>query len=346
MVDGLRKYFPMIRTEKEILTEIRERDALNVVFQKWTQKQQRDFLNMATGMRGVKVLYDSYFKEIFNPELRPERLEAFLSLLLKQRIKIKAILPGDSSRIADESSLLIMDILVELENGSLANVEAQKIGYKFPGQRCACYSSDLLLRQYKRIREQRREAFSYRDIKKVYTIVLLETSTEEFHVLPRDYVHHVRPKADTGLDIDFLQEYILIPLDIFRQNLYNKGIENQLDAWLTFLSVDDVEWIEKLIQQYPEFIPLYKDVYTLCMNTENIMGIFSEELKILDRNTTLLMIDEMQEKINAQENIIRQKDEALLRDKDALRQKDEALSQKDEEILRLRRLLDMKNEKD
>ena len=62
------------------------------------------------------------------------------------------------------------------------------------------------------------------------------------------------------------------------------------------------------------------------------MGIFSEELKILDRNTTLLMIDEMQEKINAQENIIRQKDEAL--------------SQKDEEILRLRRLLDMKNEKD
>ena len=80
------------------------------------------------------------------------------------------------------------------------------------------------------------------------------------------------------------------------------------------------------------------------MNTENIMGIFSEELKILDRNTTLLMIDEMQEKINAQENIIRQKDEALLRDKDALRQKDEALSQKDEEILRLRRLLDLKNE--
>ncbi len=251
-----------------------------------------------------------------------------------------------------------MDILVELEDGSLTNVEAQKIGYKFPGQRCACYSSDLLLRQYKRIREQRREAFSYRDIKKVYTIVLLETSTEEFHVLPRDYVHHVRPKADTGLDIDFLQEYILIPLDIFRQNLYNKGIENQLDAWLTFLSVDDVEWIEKLIQQYPEFIPLYKDVYTLCMNTENIMGIFSEELKILDRNTTLLMIDEMQEKIDAQENIIHQKDKALLRDKEALRQKDEALSQKDkallrdkealrqkdEEILRLRRLLDLKNE--
>ena len=102
MIDGLRKYFPMIRTEKEILAEIQGKNALNTIFQKWTTKQQRDFLNMATGMRGVKVLYDSYFKEIFNPELRPKRLEAFLSLLLKQRIKIKAILHGDSSRIADE----------------------------------------------------------------------------------------------------------------------------------------------------------------------------------------------------------------------------------------------------
>lgn len=260
MINGLRKYFPIIRTEKEILAEIQEKNALNTIFQKWTAKQQRDFLNMTTGMRGVKVLYDSYFKEIFNPELKPERLEAFLSLLLKQKIKIRAILPGDNSRIADESTLLIMDILVELEDGSLANVEAQKIGYKFPGQRCACYSSDLLLRQYKRVREQKKETFSYRDIKKVYTIVLFETSTEAFHKFPHDHVHYARQKTNTGLDIDFLQEYILIPLDIFRGNLYNKGIRNQLDAWLTFLSVDDVEWIEKLIQQYPEFIPLYKDV--------------------------------------------------------------------------------------
>ncbi len=30
--------------------------------------------------------------------------------------------------------------------------EMQKVGYLFPGQRSACYSADLLLRQYKRIR--------------------------------------------------------------------------------------------------------------------------------------------------------------------------------------------------
>lgn len=68
------------------------------------------------------------------------------------------------------------------------------------------------------------------------------------------------------------------------------------------------------------------------------MGIFSEELKILDKNTTLLMIDEMQEKIDAQEEIIQQ-------DKDALQQSKKALQQKDDEILRLRELLAQKDEK-
>ena len=58
------------------------------------------------------------------------------------------------TRLSDESSLLITDIIVELEDGTLANIEVQKIGYVFPGARCACYSSDMLLRQYKRVRQR------------------------------------------------------------------------------------------------------------------------------------------------------------------------------------------------
>lgn len=41
------------------------------------------------------------------------------------------VLPNDSTRIADEKALLIMDILVELEDGSFTNVECQKSGCKF-----------------------------------------------------------------------------------------------------------------------------------------------------------------------------------------------------------------------
>ncbi len=119
-------------------------------------------------------------------------------------------------------------------------------------------------------------------------------------------------------------------MKVFRQNLYNKGIKNQLDAWLAFLSVDDPEWIVKLIEQYPEFIPLYKDVYTMCQNTEKIMGIFSEELKILDKNTVQLMIDEMQDAIDSQNEL--------------LAHQNKELSQRDEEIRRLTKLLKREQE--
>lgn len=72
--------------------------------------------------------------------------------LLNRKVKIVDVLLGDSTRLADEQSLLIMDILVRFEDGTYCNVEVQKIGYAFPGERCACYSSDLLLRQYKKAR--------------------------------------------------------------------------------------------------------------------------------------------------------------------------------------------------
>ena len=100
----------------------------------------------------MKILYDSFFKEVFNPEYAPERLNRLLSVILGMKVKILKVLPVDSARLAEESTLVAMDIVVELEEGEIVNIEVQKIGYLFPGQRSACYSADLLLRQYKRVR--------------------------------------------------------------------------------------------------------------------------------------------------------------------------------------------------
>lgn len=225
-----------------------------------------------------------------------------------------ALFSDDSSRIADESSLLILDILVELENGSLANIEVQKIGYKFPGQRCACYSADLLLRQYKRVRSEKKKTFSYKDIKQVYTIVLFEKSEKQFHLFPSVYLHRMKQTSNTGLQMDLLQEYIFIPLDIFRENLHNNSIKNDFDAWLTFLSTDEPEIIEQLILAYPRFIPMYEDIYEMCRNTERVMGLFSKELQLLDKNTVQLMIDEMQDTIDDQNERINQQ-HAIIQDK-------------------------------
>ena len=49
-----------------------------------------------------------------------------------QKIKILSAIPNDSTRIADEHSLVVMDIVIEMEDHSIANVEVQKLGYMFP----------------------------------------------------------------------------------------------------------------------------------------------------------------------------------------------------------------------
>ena len=119
----------------------------------------------------------------------------------------------------------------------IANLEVQKIGYDFPGQRAACYSADLLLRQYKRVRDRRKDAFTYRDVCPVYVIVLFEKSQAIFHAFPDTYIHRVKPESDTGLSIELLQNYIFIHLDIFKEKTQNGIISNKLEAWLTFFTM-------------------------------------------------------------------------------------------------------------
>ena len=202
----------------------------------------------------------------------------------------------------------------EEQQNSLANVEVQKIGYSFPGQRSACYSSDLLLRQYKRVKGEKKKAFSYKDIKSVYTIVFFETSIKEFHEYPQNYIHKFKQQSDTGLELELLQKYVFIPLDIFR-TIYHNNVKsngkngggncwNRTEAWLTFLSTDEPEIIIELISQYPEFKEMYEEIYVMCQNVEKVMEMFSKELIQLDRNTVQYMIDEMQDTIDVQKEKI------------------------------------------
>lgn len=298
----LRKHFPMMRDRKEVLTEIESKEELSVVFNSWSESQQNIFLDFCTGVRGLKLLRDGFFKEIMNPEIHKERLNDFLSCMLGQKVSVLKVLPTDSGRIADESSLVIMDIVVELEDGSIANVEMQRVGYLFPGQRSACYSADLLLRQYKRVRSEKGKHFNYRDIKNVYTIVLYEKSPKKFYEFQDCYFHSFEQKSNTGLEMELLQKYLFIPLDIFLKNPHN--IDNKRDAWLLLLAEDNPEQVVALIEKYPEFRGIYEDAYAICCNVEEVMRMFSKELYELDKNTVQYMIDEMQDTIDAQQDTI------------------------------------------
>ena len=338
----LKQYFPMIREREDIKQEVYENPKLLEKYREWDEEQQEEFLDYCTGVKGIKILYDAFFKEIMNPENTPERLNELLSLLLGQSVTIKRVLPGDSTRLADEQSLLIMDILVELADTSLANVEVQKIGYSFPGQRSACYSSDLLLRQYKRVKGEKKKAFSYKDIKSVYTIVFFETSIKEFHEYPQNYIHKFKQQSDTGLELELLQKYVFIPLDIFR-TIYHNNVKsngkngggncwNRTEAWLTFLSTDEPEIIIELISQYPEFKEMYEEIYVMCQNVEKVMEMFSKELIQLDRNTVQYMIDEMQDTIDVQKEELEAKQETIDTQKEKLEEQKTTINTQKEEL--------------
>ena len=130
-----------------------------------------------------------------------------------------------------------------------------------------------------------------------------------------------------------------VSLDNFRRLTQNKDIETKLEAWLHFLSRDEPEEIIRLIRDYPEFRPLYEEVYRLCQDTERVMHMFSKELEELDRNTVQYMIDEMQDEIDGMKEAMSGMKEELGQKDAALAEQETALLEKDAKIQALLREL-------
>ncbi len=311
MTNKIKEHFPLLKSKEEIRSIIFSKPQLRNMFFRWKENEQEEFLDFTSGAKGVKMLYDSFFKGVMSPEYYPDRLNDLLSVLLEMKVKIVQILPTDSNRLGKDTALLVMDIVVMTEDGIYINVEVQKIGYRFPGQRSACYSSDLVLRQYKRLRDaygSNRE-FSYKNIKSVYTIVFFENSPSEFKQYPQKYIHRFQQTSDTGLKLDLLQKYVFISLDIY--NGMSKNIDTKLDAWLTFLGSDEIEDVLYLIENFPEFKPIYCTLYDMCLDVEGVMNMFSRELYEIDRNEERLMIDDMRQEILEKDEIIAKLKEEL-----------------------------------
>ena len=86
--------------------------------------------------------------------------------------------------------------------------------------------------------------------------------------------------------------------------------------------MDFPEMIMELSSKYPEFKAMYEHVYNICQNVEKVMGMYSEELKILDQNTVRYMVDQMQEEIDSQKEQLEIKDKELQKLRRMLAEKD------------------------
>ncbi len=259
-------------TESEVMRTLKETPELYARYLSMNRKWKQAMLDYLTGCKTLPLTYDPFFKRIFHPDIHPHRLSAMLSSIMGMQVKVLKILPNEEILI-EGGAMLIMDIIVELIDHTIVNVEVQKIPYGFPAERMSCYSSDLILRQYSRVKGELGKNFSYKDIKKVYTIVFFEDSTQVFkdEALHGAFMHYGRTIFDTGLQLELLQEYYLIALDVFKDKRYARDI-NERNGWISLLATESVEEAEQLMQVYPWLVAIYADIAAYRSNPQEVFS--------------------------------------------------------------------------
>jgi hypothetical protein len=64
------------------------------------------------------------------------------------------ILDREGIHLSENASFVIMGIVVRTSDGEYINVEIQKSSYAVPIARADCYTADMIMRQYDRIKKQ------------------------------------------------------------------------------------------------------------------------------------------------------------------------------------------------
>lgn len=291
---------------QKIIEILKEDMSLYEQFLTFPDYLKEEFLQFCEGTKGLKITYDPFFRKILNPREHPRRLEHFLQTILGQPLKIQEILSREGMQLVEKGSLVIMDILVSLADGSMVNVEMQKIGYSFPAERSECYASDMTMRQYTLVKEEKGKKFSFHDMKPVFLIVIMEESPAAFQTSTDDYLHKRLVSYDTGISLSSLHNILYINLDIFRENVHT--ITNDTEAWLTFLSSDAPSDILQLMEYNSIFQEMYHDMVEFRRDVREVVAMYSEALKIMDHNMELYMIDELKKEIDTLKSSLAQKD--------------------------------------
>ena len=352
--------------------------------EEWVGRYE-DFLK---GRRSLPLLYDPFFKKIFNPVERRDRLSELVSCLLGQKVTVLEVFPNEDSQFL--GVMIIMDMVVLMADGSIANIEIQKISYDFPAERISCYSADLVLRQYKMITGKSDNSIngsskpSYKDMRKVHTIILFEDSNKSLisEVDKALYFHVGKTKFNTGIKIELLQDFVLVSLDTFKKYRYSDIKEGRTEITdydydssqyndelvsekmkrdrLKFLSLFVAETpkeINRLVEIFPDLESVRRDINEYLERPGEVLSMFSEALRILDRNTAELMVDRMKDEIvdlkeqndelEERTYVLKAENEELIVHTDKLEAENNALKvssgQKDAEIARLKKLLEEQN---
>ena len=204
---------------------------------------------------------------------------------------------------------------------------------------------------------------SYKDMRPVHTIILFENSSSSLisEVDEALYFHVGKTKFNTGIKIKLLQDYDIrkgrievTEYDYDRTQYSEKQVTEKMKLdrlkYLSLFVAETPEEIERLIEIFPDLESVRQDINEYLERPREVLNMFSEALRILDRNTAELMVDRMKDemdelklqkdKLEAQNGELEAQNEAL---KSSFKEKDAAIEAKDAEIERLKKLLEEQN---
>jgi septal ring factor EnvC (AmiA/AmiB activator) len=90
---------------------------------------------------------------------------------------------------------------------------------------------------------------------------------------------------------------------------------------------------------FPKFIPLYERVFSYRKEASDMTDIYYEALQIMNRNTELYMVEELQEQKKQLQEELDKKDTAITQKNVAIAQLQSDNKQQEKEIQRLRKQL-------
>ena len=156
--------------------------------------------------------------------------------------------------------------------------------------------------------------------------------------------------------LPLLQKYHMISLDTFRKYRYSDIIKGNIDIKkcdydedvyekpltdqmlrdrLAFLSLFVTETVDEAIaiqNIFPELSEIFNEMNEYLARPEEVLGMFSEALRILNHNTAVLMVDEYRKKYQEMENNLRKEMKKSQEMQQEMQEQQKILDDKDKQI--------------
>ena len=125
----------------------------------------------------------------------------------------------------------------------------------------------------------------------------------------------------------------------YNDELVSEKMKQDRLKYLSLFVAETSQEIERLIEIFPDLESVRRDINEYLERPEEVLSMFSEALRILDKNTTELMVDRMKDEMEA----LQVQNDELTGEIDELKEQKDELSGKNNELLGKNNELSVKN---